>query len=276
MNGQLTLPSPAKLNLFLHILGRRADGYHELQTLFQILEWGDTLSFEATNNGKLKLSGDQVDASFDDNLIIRAARLLQRDDLGANISLVKRIPTGGGLGGGSSNAATTLLALNHLWQLGLGQEELMELGATLGADVPVFIAGHSAWAEGIGEILTPIDLPESWYLIIAPECHVSTAEVFSHEQLTRTSSPIKMAAFFRGDSRNDCQNLVRRLHPKVDKVLNFLDKFGEARLTGTGACVFASFDSEEKARAAQEQVPGQWQSWITRGLNQSPVQSALS
>jgi 4-diphosphocytidyl-2-C-methyl-D-erythritol kinase len=276
MSQTLTLPSPAKLNLFLHILGRRADGYHELQTLFQLLDWGDTLSFEASTTGDISLHGDKVDSSFEDNLIVRAARLLQRDNLGASISLVKRIPTGGGLGGGSSNAATTLLALNHLWQLGLSLNELTTRGATLGADVPVFLAGRTAWAEGIGEILTPVDLPENWYLIVAPECHVSTAQVFSHEQLTRNTSPIKMAAFFQGNSRNDCQNLVRRLHPEVDKILNFLENIGEARLTGTGGCVFACFESQKLARAAQEQIPGEWQSWIAKGLNQSPAVAALS
>jgi 4-diphosphocytidyl-2-C-methyl-D-erythritol kinase len=272
----LSVLSPAKLNLFLHITGRRPDGYHELQTLFQLLDWGDRLRFARNASGRVSLACDSADIPPEDNLVLKAARLLQRGSLGAHIHLDKRIPAGAGLGGGSSNAATTLLALNHLWDLGMTRQALLDLGATLGADVPVFVGAHTAWAEGIGEKLTPVELPRRWYLILVPECHVSTARVFSHRQLTRNSIPIKMAAFFQGDSRNDCQNLVRRLYPEVDKVLNFLDIFGEARLTGTGACVFASFGSRNEAEAAQEQLPEQWQSWVARGVNQSPVLSALS
>ncbi len=182
---------------------------------------------------------------------------LQRRRSRVHITVHKRIPTGGGLGGGSSNAATTLLALNHLWQLGLAQEALQALGATLGADVPVFVGGRTAWAEGIGDVLTPVDLPERWYLIIMPDCHVSTGEIFSHLQLTRNTAPIKMATFFEGYSRNDCQELVRRLYPEVDEVLNWLEGFAEARLTGTGACVFASFGTEAEARAVLRQLPQQ-------------------
>jgi 4-diphosphocytidyl-2-C-methyl-D-erythritol kinase len=275
MNTSLTLLSPAKLNLFLHITGRRADGYHELQTLFQLLDWGDQLGFTANDSGVVSLAGPDLGIPLEDNLIYRAARLLQRGSLGAHITLAKRIPTGGGLGGGSSNAATTLLALNSLWQLGIPQAELQDMGASLGADVPIFIGGHTAWAEGIGEILTPLDLPERWYLVIAPACHVATGEIFSHLQLTRNTSPIKMAAFFEGDSRNDCQPLARSLFPEVDEALGWLEAFGEARLTGTGACVFASFASEAAAGTVFAQLPQHWTAFVARGLNVSPVIAAL-
>lgn len=275
MTKPLTLLSPAKLNLFLHILGRRPDGYHRLQTLFQLLDWGDTLRFEVNESGTVTLEGDALGIPAGDNLIVRAARLLQQGSLGAHITLAKRIPAGGGLGGGSSNAATTLLALNHLWELGLSHPELMQLGRGLGADVPVFVGGRTAWAEGVGEILTPVDLPPAWYLVITPACHVSTAEIFSHRELTRNTSPIKIAAFFEGTSRNDCQDLVRRLYPEVDKALIWLAKFGEARLTGTGASVFASFGSRADAETALRQMPGAWKGIVAGGLNESPVLTAL-
>ena len=271
----LTLLSPAKLNLFLHITGRRPDGYHLLQTLFQLLDWGDYLHFTPNHSGSITLDSADLDIPAQENLIVRAARLLQRESLGAHITLDKHIPTGGGLGGGSSNAATTLLALNHLWGLGMKQKELQALGAQLGADVPVFVGAHTAWAEGIGEILTPVDLPERWFLILVPPCHVSTAEIFSHQQLTRNSPPIKMASFFEGDSRNDCQQLVRNLHPEVDNSLKILEKFGETRLTGTGACVFTGFDTVTEARAAQQQLPHEWTSIVARGINEAPKPEAL-
>ena len=275
MRKPVTLLSPAKLNLFLHILGRRPDGYHRLQTLFQLLDWGDTLRFEVNESGAVSLEGGAPNIPVEDNLIVRAARLLRRGSLGAHITLVKRIPTGGGLGGGSSNAATTLLVLNQLWELGLSRTELMQLGRGLGADVPVFVGGRTAWAEGVGEILTPVDLPPAWYLVITPACHVSTAEIFSHQELTRNTSPIKITAFFEGTSRNDCQDLVRRLYHEVDKALIWLAKFGEARLTGTGASVFASFGSRADAETALRQMPGAWQGIVAGGLNESPVLTAL-
>jgi 4-diphosphocytidyl-2-C-methyl-D-erythritol kinase len=268
----LTLLSPAKLNLFLHITGRRSDGYHELQTLFQLLNWGDKLVFSPNHSGTITLETTQADIPPEDNLIMRAARLLHSETLGVHIELHKKIPTGAGLGGGSSNAATTLLALNYLWNLQLPSDQLLQLAAQLGADVPVFVGGHTAWAEGIGEILTPIDLPERWYLIVVPDCHVSTAEIFSHRQLTRTTIPIKMAAFFERDSsRNDCQQLVRRLYPQVDKALKVLDNFGEAKLTGTGACAFISFDNAVQAREARKQLPGDMTSILAQGVNTSPL-----
>ena len=271
----LSLLSPAKLNLFLHITGRRDDGYHQLQTLFQLLDWGDQLHFMPNDSGAITLDGCDLDIPLEENLIFRAARLLQRGTLGVRITLDKKIPAGGGLGGGSSNAATTLLALNHLWGLGMPLSQLQALGAELGADVPVFVGAHTAWAEGIGEILTPVDLPERWFLILVPDCHVSTAEIFSHQQLTRNSPAIKMAAFFEGDSRNDCQQLVRRFYPEVDNALKKLENFGEARLTGTGACVFASFGTAAEARATQRQMPREWTSIVARGINESPIPEAL-
>lgn len=275
MQTTITLLSPAKLNLFLHITGRREDGYHDLQTLFQLLDWGDSLSFRANNSGKITLQGMDVNIPTAENLIYRAASLLQRGDLGVDVAVRKRIPAGAGLGGGSSNAATTLLALNHLWQLGLAREELQALGATLGADVPVFVGGRTAWAEGIGEVLTPVNLQRRWYVIITPPCHVSTGQIFSHLQLTRNTSPIKMAAFFEGYSRNDCQELVRHLYPDVDASLSWLNRFGEARLTGTGASVFSGFGTESEAMAVLQQLPRQWTGVVARGLNQSPVTASL-
>jgi len=267
----LSVLSPAKLNLFLHITGRRPDGYHALQTLFQLLDWGDQLHFTPNHSGSITLESSAPGIPLEDNLIVRAAQVLQQGSLGAHIVLQKQIPTGAGLGGGSSNAATTLLALNHLWGLQLTRATLQSLGTRLGADVPVFVGARTAWAEGIGDILTPIELPERWYLILVPKCHVSTAEIFAHRQLTRNSIPIKMATFFEGDSRNDFQQLVRGIYPEVDKALKVLANFGEARLTGTGACVFISFDNADQASRAQTQLPGGWTSILARGVNASPL-----
>ncbi len=271
MSDSLTLTAPAKLNLFLHITGRRPDGYHELQTLFQLLDWGDTLQFTHNTSGRITLDDGGLDCPQEDNLVVRAARALQSGRLGVDIRLQKRIPVGGGLGGGSSDCGATLLALNRLWDLGLAQEELLAIGAGLGADVPVFVAGRTAWAEGIGERLTPVEMPALWYLVVVPQIHVSTGKVFSHPQLTRNSAPIKMAAFFDGHSRNDTQPVVRDLYPEVDNALKLLDKFGEARLTGTGACVFTSFEHEADARAAREQLPRGTESILARGINVSPA-----
>jgi len=275
----LTLLSPAKLNLFLHITGRRPDGYHTLQTVFQLLHWGDPMTFTANESGEITLAIADLGIPNEDNLIVRAARLLQATytqcQRGVDIAVKKRIPAGGGLGGGSSNAATTLLALNHLWKLQLSSKTLQRLGEKLGADVPVFVAGHSAWAEGVGEILSPIELPDTWYLIVKPDCDVSTAKIFSEEQLTRGTSPITLAAFFRGDSRNDCQPIVRKFYTEVDNSLNWLSNFGEAKLTGTGACVFASFGSKEQAEVVKQQLPKKWAGFVAKGVNESPVLDSL-
>lgn len=267
--------APAKLNLFLHILRRRNDGYHQLQTLFQLLDEGDTLQFEPLSSGELQLevrsntTGQRL--PLENNLILQAARLLRTHAgvpaLGARISVDKRIPMGGGLGGGSSDAATTLIALNRYWQLNLGQTDLKALGLQLGADVPLFIDGRSAWGEGVGEQLQAVTLPPRWYLVVTPDCAVSTAEIFSHENLTRNSPAIKMADFLAGGSRNDCEPVTCELYPEVARALAWLTQFGLARMTGTGASVFASFAAENTAKAALSQLPARWQGFVARGLN---------
>lgn len=266
--------SPAKLNLFLHVTGRQANGYHSLQTLFQLLDYGDWLQFEERTEPVLSLhleAGSTVtDLPLDDNLILRAAHLLRarsQQPRGARIRLEKHIPMGGGLGGGSSNAAITLLALNELWGLDLPAAELAAMGLELGADVPVFVAGHSAWAEGVGEQLEPVDLPAAWYLVIAPDCQVSTAEIFAQENLTRNTTAIRMADFLAGSSRNDCESVTRGLYPDVDKALNWLDQHAPARMTGTGAAVFASFADQSSARAVLDQLPADWHGFIAQGVN---------
>jgi 4-diphosphocytidyl-2-C-methyl-D-erythritol kinase len=276
----LRVRAPAKLNLFLHVTGRRADGYHTLQTLFQILDIGDQLTLEARDDGELQLHSPGLDVPPQDNLVLRAARALKAlpatpGDAGARIRLDKQLPSGGGLGGGSSDAASTLLGLNRLWQLGLSSAELQAIAARLGADVPVFVLGHSAWAEGIGEELTPVTLPPAHYLVIKPACSVATGEIFAHRELTRDSLPITMSAFFAGGSRNDCQAIVRRLHPEVDAALTWLERFGNARLTGTGACVFRHCESEADARRLARQVPSQWQAFVAAGCNRSPALSDI-
>lgn len=272
MNEILTLESPAKLNLFLHITGRRPDGYHELQTIFQIIDYCDRLHFKSNDSGILTLHCDIPELTGDDNLILRAARALRERSgctLGAEIRLEKHIPMGAGLGGGSSNAATTLLALNKLWKTGLSKEELGVIGVRLGADVPLFVKGQSAWAEGIGEILTPVDLEPKFYLVVTPDCHVSTKDIFSNQQLTRNTTAIKMAAFLAGQTRNDCENIVRKLYPPVDEALKWLNQYVDARMTGTGASVFAQFDSEADAHALRQKLPEGWRAFVARGLQQS-------
>lgn len=274
-NPKLTLLSPAKLNLFLHVTGRRADGYHNLQTLFQLLDYGDTLSFSLRDDTAITLNPELTGVPFEDNLIIKAARLLQNQsniNRGADINLQKCLPMGGGLGGGSSNAATTLVALNQLWQCGLSCNQLQVLGLQLGADVPVFINAQTAWAEGVGEHLQPIELPKNWFLIVQPDCHVSTKVVFSHKDLTRDTPPIKVAAFFEQGGRNDCQALVRKLYPPVDDALNWFEQANHtAQMTGTGACVFAQFATAEEAKAVQMKLPKQMPGFIAQGVNQSPL-----
>ena len=275
----LTLLSPAKLNLFLHITGRRDDGYHLLQTAFQLLSFGDQISIKAQRNTDITVECPGVDIPALDNLAYRAAATLQkhtRHPQGAHIFIEKRIPAGGGLGGGSSNAATVLLALNKLWRLGLSFDDLAEIGLRLGADVPVFVRGRSAWAEGVGEALSPLELPAKTYLVITPDCHVSTAQVFGHRELTRNTSPITIAAFFATGGQNDCESVVRSLYPEVDNALNFLEKFGTAKLTGTGGCVFLTCDSESSAKAVQAELPSGWRSFVAAGINRSPVLDALA
>lgn len=275
----LQLLSPAKLNLFLHITGRRSDGYHQLQTLFQLLDYGDEMSFSLRRDGKISLSPDLPGVEFEQNLIIKALRKLEpynTSGAGVDIQLIKRLPMGGGIGGGSSNAAATLVALNHLWQCGLSKNQLHTLGLQLGADVPVFINAQTAWAEGVGEALSPIKMQPKWFLVIQPDCHVSTAEIFSHKDLTRDTSAIKVAAFLERGGKNDCEALVRKLYPQVDNALIWLQKFDRnARMTGTGACVFASFESAEKAHQVQALVPNNLPSFVAQGVDQSPIYKLL-
>lgn len=274
MNDSLRLQCPAKLNLFLHITGRRDDGYHCLQTIFQIIDLCDTLTIETTESADLNFDCDEPSLNDDDNLVLRAAYALRKatgTNLGARMHLEKRIPTGAGLGGGSSNAASALLGLNQLWRTQLSTAQLAQIGVTLGADVPLFVYGHSAWAEGIGEILTPMELPEKYFLVINPGCHVSTQEIFSHQQLTRNTTAIKMAAFLGRHTRNDCENVVKNLYPAVDKALIWLNQFAQARMTGTGASIFATFDSAEEAHTLLSQVPPGMRGFIAKGLNTSPA-----
>lgn len=274
--GLLRITAPAKINLFLHITGRRDDGYHRLQTVFQLLDIGDSLVVATNRSGNITLDGPDLGIADSDNLVTRAAMALKAlpttpAHCGAHLRLEKRLPSGGGLGGGSSDAASTLLALNALWGLQRSNAELQRIGAGLGADVPVFVLGHSAWAEGIGEQLTPLDLPPAWYVVLKPDCEVHTGEIFSHRELTRDTLPITMHAFFAGDTRNDCQHVVRKLYPKVDKALEWLQTFGDARLTGTGACVFCRCDSQAQAARIAQQVPLPWQAWVSAGVNRSPA-----
>ncbi len=266
-------PAPAKLNLLLRIVGRRADGYHLLQTLFQFVDIADQLSFNLRADGVIKRVSVLEGVPEDQDLVVRAARLLQRltgTALGVEIRLEKRLPMGGGLGGGSSDAATTLVALNRLWDTGLSEDQLAGLGLELGADLPVFIRGRAAWAEGVGEMLTPVDLPEPWYLILAP-CHVSTAEIFSDPKLERSSPPITLNDFLSGCVDNSCLPVVCEHYPEVAAALEWLNQHAQARLTGTGGCIFAAFEDEASARQLLQQLPKPYQGFVGRGLNRSPL-----
>jgi 4-diphosphocytidyl-2-C-methyl-D-erythritol kinase len=272
-------PAPAKLNLFLHITAQRADGMHELQTLFQFLDVGDTLYFEPRADGQLNLHGGLADVADEDNLVMRAAHCLQaetRTPLGTDIRLDKRLPAGGGLGGGSSDAATTLVALNCLWQTGLSADELARLGLVLGADVPVFVHGKAAWAEGVGEKFTEVSPPEPWYLVVAPDCEVSTAAIFSAPELTRDCQPITIRDFLSGQAENVCESVVRKQYPAVDQALNWLGQFAPARMTGTGSCVFAAFENKAQATEVSRKIPGKWQGFVARGCNRSPLLERLA
>ena len=271
--------SPAKLNLFLHVTGRRQDGYHSLQTLFQLLDWGDEMTFETTQpSGDVTLRSAVAGVDPEDNLILRAAALLKAGLLNRNIeprcgvaiTVKKNIPMGGGLGGGSSNAGTTLRILNQLWQSPLNDKQLAQLGLQLGADVPVFTMGRSAWAEGVGEQLKPVDLPEKWYVVINPYCHVSTAEIFSAPELTRDTPAITMSAFFAGQIRNDLQPVVTARYPAVDRALTLLEASAPSMMTGSGACVFAAFDTEASARVVASAMPSTVEAIVARGINRSP------
>jgi len=273
-----TWPAPAKINLFLHITRRRNDGYHELQTVFQFLDYCDYLQFKITEQSEVRLSDSIEGVNDNDNLIVRAAKLLQNYanvNRGVLISLDKKLPMGGGLGGGSSNAATTLVALNQLWKCQLSNDELAQLGLSLGADVPVFIHGRAAWAEGVGDELTAISPPEPWYMVISPNCHVSTAEIFSSPELTRDCRSITISRFLSGEGRNVCEDVVKKNYPPVAEALNWLSQYGSPKMTGTGACVFVDFESQQQAQKVLEILPENWQGFIAKGCNESPLTQCM-
>lgn len=272
-------PAPAKLNLMLHVTGQRADGYHEMQTVFQLVDLCDELFFETDASGQILRLEGPAEVPPEQDLVVRAAlRLRQQAGVpaaGARIRVRKRIPMGGGLGGGSSDAATTLVALNRLWHLGLEIDEIAAIGLELGADVPVFVHGCNAWAEGVGERLTPLELPPRWFLILHPGVHVTTRDVFQAPELTRNSPLTTIRGFFDSGGRNDCEPVVRQRFPAVAEALDWLSRFAPARLTGTGSCIFASFERAADAERIAARVPDAWRSFVARGLDRSPVHAAL-
>lgn len=271
-------PAPAKLNLFLHVNGRRDDGYHELQTLFVFLDHCDWLRFQINNSAQIDLKPALADVPLEQNLIYRAAKLLQHhasSPLGVTIELDKRLPMGGGIGGGSSDAATTLVALNYLWNINLPVDALAELGRQLGADVPVFVRGHSAFAEGVGERLQPVEVKEKWYLVVVPDCHVSTADIFRHKDLKRDTPKQSWNELAQGNWHNDCEPLVKKNYPEVEKALRWLIEYAPSRMTGTGACVFAEFEHEHEARELLARMPTWLQGFVARGENVSPLYVTL-
>ena len=280
-------PAPAKLNLFLHVTGQRADGYHDLQTLFQIIDLCDELAFEIDRSGVIARVDDAASAPGPlaaipsaEDLCVRAATLLRAKAgdpaLGVRIRLRKRIPLGGGLGGGSSDAATTLLVLNRLWACGLSVTQLAELGLTLGADVPVFVQGESGLGEGVGERLTALTLPERWFLVLHPGVSVPTRDIFQASELTRNSPILTIPALLASGGRNDCEPVVCKRYPQVAEALDWLGRFAPSRLTGTGSCLFASFDSSAAAERVAARVPDVWRVWVARGLSHSPLQALLT
>ncbi|WPC74817.1 4-(cytidine 5'-diphospho)-2-C-methyl-D-erythritol kinase [Vibrio porteresiae] len=272
-------PSPAKLNLFLYINGRKENGYHELQTLFQFLDYGDELSIQANNSGEITITPAIEGVALEDNLIWKAARLLQEKSgcrLGAAIKLTKILPMGGGIGGGSSNAATTLVALNHLWQTNLNDDELAQLGLSLGADVPVFVRGFAAFAEGVGEQLTPVAPKEKWYLVIRPNVSIATKDIFTHPDLTRNTPKRDLTTLLDTYYENDCEKIVRLLYPEVDKKLSWLLQYAPSRLTGTGSCVFAEFSSKQEANAVLAELVDNVSAFVAQGRNISPLKETLA
>ncbi len=278
-------PAPAKLNLCLHVTGRRADGYHDLQTIFQLISLSDQLSFDLREDGRvvrLDYEGSTAqslrDVAEDQDLCVRAARALQTRSgvkLGVTIRLRKAIPVGGGLGGGSSDAATTLVALNALWACGLSTDELAAIGITLGADVPVFIRGRSGVGEGVGERLTPVELPNSWFVVIHPGVAVPTRDVFQAPELTRNSPVLTIPALLASGGRNDCEPVVRERYPEVAAALDWLGRYASARLTGTGSCLFARFASAAEAERVAARVPDVWRAYVVQGLAESPLLQVL-
>ena len=273
-------PAPAKLNLFLRITGQRADGYHNLQTVFQLLQWGDTVRLNVRADGLVNnFTSRQYNVAPEQDITVKAARTLQafsHCSLGVDIQIEKQIPLGGGFGGGSSDAATVLVALNHLWQLALTTEQLAEVGLTLGADVPVFVRGQNAWAEGVGEILTPIQLPEAWFLLIDSAVHVPTHELFQSAQLTREQKLVKIAGYVSGSMlENAFEPVVRQLQPRINRVFECMANIGKVALTGTGGGCFMRFASQEVALSAQSQLPDGYRSWVVKSASESPLLQAL-
>jgi 4-diphosphocytidyl-2-C-methyl-D-erythritol kinase len=272
----LTYPAPAKLNLMLRVTGRRADGYHLLQTVIRFIDYGDTLAFRVRKDGVIARLNDVAGVPAAEDLALRAARLLQRASgtgLGADIRLKKRLPLGGGLGGGSSDAATVLLALNRLWRTGLSRRRLLGLALELGADVPVFVGGDNALAEGIGERLRPISLPAAWYLVLVPPVAVPTARIFTHPELKRDSKPIKITAFSMEQAGNDLEPVVCREYPEVARHLAWIKRAAPAWVTGSGACVFAAFPTEKAARRVWNQAPKGMRGFVARGLARHPLRA---
>ena len=275
----LAWPAPAKLNLFLPVTGRRPDGYHDIQTVFQLVDLADRLHFTPRDDGRIRRVDGPADVALESDLTLRAARRLQAAsglDHGVDIRLEKHIPIQGGLGGGSSDAATTLVALNEIWGLRLPPSLLAELGLELGADVPFFVHGETAWGEGIGERLTPLELPSKHYAIVFPGVGISTAEIFQAPELTRKSAETTIRGFLKAGGRNDCEPVVTGRSPEVRRALSWLAKRGDARLTGTGSCVFAAFDDRGSALAALEGLPSGWRGFVARGLGRSPLQERLA
>ncbi|MEZ8573792.1 4-(cytidine 5'-diphospho)-2-C-methyl-D-erythritol kinase [Vibrio splendidus] len=273
-------PSPAKLNLFLYITGRRDNGYHELQTLFQFVEFGDELTVSANSEtSSITITPEIPGVALEDNLIWKAATALQQytsTSFGADIELKKVLPMGGGIGGGSSNAATVLVALNYLWQLNLSDDQLVEIGLQLGADVPVFVRGHAAFAEGVGEQLQPANPDEKWYLVVKPQVSIATVDIFTHSELTRNTPKRALATLLEQEYVNDCEKIVRMLYPEVDKQLSWLLQYAPSRLTGTGSCVFAEFSSKKEAESVLEQLPDTVSAFVARGRNISPLKETLA
>lgn len=279
IHGTTVWPSPAKLNLFLYITGRRANGYHDLQTLFQFLDHGDELTITANNSGNITLSPALADVALEDNLIYKAAMALKnaaQSPLGADIQLHKVLPMGGGLGGGSSNAATTLVALNYLWQTGLSDDQLAEIGLALGADVPAFTRGFAAFAEGVGEELFAVEPEEKWYLVVRPAVSIATKDIFTHPQLMRNTPKRDLASLLTTPYENDCEKIVRSLYPEVDKQLSWLLQYAPSRLTGTGSCVFAEFSSRKDAQAVFAQLSDNVLAFVAQGRNVSPLRKTLA
>ncbi len=273
-------PSPAKLNLFLYITGRRDNGYHELQTLFQFVDFGDELTVTANSEtSSITITPEILGVALEDNLIWKAATALQQytsTSFGADIELKKVLPMGGGIGGGSSNAATVLVALNYLWKLNLSDDQLAEIGLKLGADVPVFIRGHAAFAEGVGEQLQPANPDEKWYLVVKPQVSIATVDIFTHSKLTRNTPKRALPTLLEQEYVNDCEKIVRMLYPEVDKQLSWLLQYAPSRLTGTGSCVFAEFNSEKEAELVREQLPDTVSAFVAKGRNISPLKETLA